>query len=267
MDHAAMLKRIESWANMEENVRALVVTGSTARGAVDDTSDIDLEIYATDPTQLLEATRWYEAFGEALVVEALANPWWHPTRLVNYVGIKVDFMIAPISDLATAVYRRPFLVLVDKDDATRQLHVETKGPRPVPTSEEFLECMHWFYAEALMAAKCIIRGELWMAKSRDAELKSMLLRMIEWDHRARYGADYETWYLGTHWREWMDSDVQAALIECWAGADAESSTSALQHTIDLFVRVSDRTAALLGQPTFDHQKVGEEVQRLLALRQ
>ena len=165
--------------------------------------------------QLLEATGWYEAFGEVLVVEAMANPWWYPTRLVNYVGVKVDFMIATIPDLATTVYRRPFRVLVDKDAATGHLRVETKRPRPAPKPEEFLECVHWFYAEALMAAKCIIRGELWMAKSRDAELKSMLLRMIEWDHRARYGADYETWYLGTHWREWMDSDVQAAVIECW----------------------------------------------------
>ena len=261
-----MLKRIERWANTEENVRALVLTGSTARGAVDDLSDIDLEIYVTHPTQLLEATGWYEAFGEVLVVEALANPWWHPTRLVNYVGMKVDFMIATISDLPSTVYRHPFRVLVDKDAATGHLRVETKGPRPAPKPQEFLECMHWFYAEALMAAKGIIRGELWMAKSRDAELKSMLLRMIEWDHRARYGADYETWYLGTHWREWMDSDVQTALIECWAGADAPSSITALQHTIELFVRVSERTAALLGQPTFDHEKVGEEVQRLLALR-
>jgi aminoglycoside 6-adenylyltransferase len=265
MDRVAMLRRIECWAREEENIRVLVITGSTARGATDDLSDLDLELYVTDPARLLEATEWYEAFGDVLVVEALANPWWHPTRLVNYMGIKVDFMIATIGDLATAVYRRPFRVLVDKEDATGHLYVEPKGPQPVPRADEFLECIHWFYAEALMAAKCITRGELWMAKSRDAELKSMLLRMLEWDHRARYGADYETWYLGTHWREWMDSDVQAALIECWAGADAESSATALMHTIDLFVRVSERTAALLSQPTFDHQKVSEEVQHLLAL--
>jgi aminoglycoside 6-adenylyltransferase len=264
MDRAAMLDRIKSWVEAEENVRVLVVTGSVAREAADDLSDIDLELYVTDPTPLLESTDWYEAFGDVLVVEALPNTWWHPTRLVNYVGGKVDFMIAMVADISTVVYRRPFRVLVDKDEATGHLHVEPKGPRPSPTADEFLECVHWFYAEALMAAKCIVRDELWMAKSRDAELKTMLLRMLEWDHRARCGADCDTWYLGTHWREWMDPDVQAALIECWAGADAQSSAIALKNTIALFVRVSERTAAALGEPPFDHQKVGDEVQRCLA---
>jgi aminoglycoside 6-adenylyltransferase len=266
MNHATMLDHIKRWAEAEENVRVLIVTGSVAREATDELSDIDLELYVTDPSRLLDTTAWYQAFGDVLVVEALPNPWWHPTRLVNYGGAKVDFMIAGTADLATAVYRRPFRVLVDKDHATAHLGVEPKGPRPAPTAEEFLECVHWFYAEALMAAKCIVRGELWMAKSRDAELKAMLLRMLEWDHRSRYGADYETWYLGTHWREWMDPDVQKALAECWAGADALSSATALTHTIDLFIRVSERTAAALGHPAFDHKRVGDEVHRLLALR-
>jgi aminoglycoside 6-adenylyltransferase len=267
MNLAAMVGHIESWAEAEANVRVLVVTGSVAREASDDLSDLDLELYVRDPTPLLERTQWYEAFGDVLVVEALPNPWWHPTRLVHYVDGKVDFMIAGFADITTAVYRRPFRVLVDKDDATGHLHIETGGPPPPPTAEEFLECLNWFYAEALMAATCIVRDELWMAKSRDAEAKSMLLRMLEWDHRGRYGADYDTWYLGTHWREWMDPNVQAALTQCWASADTRSSATALSNTIALFVQVSERTAAVLGEPPFDHQKVGHEVQRRLALLQ
>jgi len=261
-----MLDRIERWANAEDNVRVLVVTGSVAREADDDLSDIDLELYVTDPAPLLEATDWYEAFGDVLVVEALPNPWWHPTRLVNYAGGKVDFMVAPAAELARTVYRRPFRVLVDKDEAAGHLRIQPNGPRPAPTAEEFLECVHWFYAEALQAAKCIVRDELWMAKSRDAELKLMLLRMLEWDHRARHGPDYDTWYLGTHWREWTDPDVQATLTACWAGADPRDSASALKNSVALFARVAERTAAALGEPAFDHQRVGHEVERRLALR-
>jgi aminoglycoside 6-adenylyltransferase len=245
----------------------LIVTGSVARAATDALSDIDLELYVTDPGLLLDTTAWYEAFGQVLVVEALPNPWWHPTRLVNYVGGKVDFMIASVSDLVIATYRRPFRVLVDKDHGTEHLHVEPKGPRPAPSAEEFLECVHWFYAETLMAAKCIVRDELWMAMSRDAEAKAMLLRMLEWDHRSRYGANYDTWYLGTHWREWMDQDIQTALTKCWSGWDPEQSATALTDTIDLFALVSERTAGALGQEPFDHKKVSTEVQRILALRE
>lgn len=260
-----MLDRIVGWAEADENLRVLIVTGSMAREATDALSDIDLELYAREPSRLLDSTDWYCSFGDVLVVEALPNPWWHPTRLVHYVGGKVDFLIAAVTDVATAVYRRPFRVLVDKDALTGHLHIEPKGTRPPPAAEEFLECVHWFFAEALMAAKCIVRDELWMSKSRDAELKSMLLRMLEWDHRARYGPDYDTWYLGTHWRDWMDPDVQSALRECWAGADPRSSATALMNSIALFVRAAQRTAAALRQPAFDYRKAAREVQRCLAL--
>jgi aminoglycoside 6-adenylyltransferase len=62
----------------------------------------------------------------------------------------------------------------------------------------------------------------------------------------------------------MDSDVQVAILECWAGADASSSTTALLNTIELFVRMSERAAAALGGPPFDHRKVGHKVQTFFA---
>jgi len=266
MDHAAVLARIVQWAERDDNVRAVVVTGSVARGAVDALSDIDVELYVQRPEALLESTEWYEAFGEVLVVEALPNPWWHPTRLVHYVGGKVDFMIGSRRDLAGARYVRPFEVVVDKDGATGHLVRSEKEPRTPPSPGEFSECVHWFYAECLMEAKCLSRGELWMAKNRDAEAKALLLRMIEWDHRSRHGWAYDTWYLGTHWRQWMDADVVAALGRCWGRLDAPDSSAALVHTVELFGRLSVRTAALLELGSFDHQKVGDEVRRILVAR-
>lgn len=59
-----------------------------------------------------------------------------------------------------------------------------------------------------MCAKATVRDELWAAKFRDQDLNARLLQMIEWDHRARYGADYDTRYLGTRMTTWMDPDVR-----------------------------------------------------------
>ncbi len=61
--------------------------------------------------------------------------------------------------------------------------------------------MNHFYAAASMAAKAIVRGELWAATIRDRDLKQELLSMIEWDHKARYGWAYDTWYDGKYLRE------------------------------------------------------------------
>src|SRR5438067_2777157 len=105
MDQRSILNRVVAWARHHDNIRALVLTGSAARGdeAVDELSDLDIELYVTDPSVLLEHDAWYHQFGEVLVVEALENPGWHPTRLVYYADGKIDFMVAPTDVLADGV--------------------------------------------------------------------------------------------------------------------------------------------------------------------
>jgi aminoglycoside 6-adenylyltransferase len=143
-----------------------------------------------DPSALLDNTTWYTRFGEVLVVEALPNLGWHPTRLVYYVDGKIDFMIGPVAALATTRYERRFQVLLHKDDIATRLALVPPVAVPAPTEDAFVRCIHWFYAAAIMCAKCIVRDEPWQAKHRDWDLKQELMRMIEWDHKARYGWAY-----------------------------------------------------------------------------
>jgi predicted nucleotidyltransferase len=84
VNHAAILQQVVDWARSQENVRAAVLTGSVARGEDEfgELSDLDIELYVSDPSALLDHSAWYEQFGEVLVVETLENPGWHPTRLV-----------------------------------------------------------------------------------------------------------------------------------------------------------------------------------------
>ena len=69
-----------------------------------------------------------------------------------------------------------------------------------------------------------------MAKVREFELMSHLLQMIEWDRRARYGKEFDTWYRGMHWRDWMDADVRDDLASRWGHFDAVDSSEALLQT-------------------------------------
>jgi aminoglycoside 6-adenylyltransferase len=106
MDHDHVLNLIITWAKAEGNVRALVLTGSAARGDAHELSELDIEVYAAEPSKLSDDNSWYAQFGAVLVVEALANPAWHPTRLIYYVGGKIDFMVAPIATLAASIRSR-----------------------------------------------------------------------------------------------------------------------------------------------------------------
>jgi aminoglycoside 6-adenylyltransferase len=265
VDHARVLADVVAWAEGEENVRLVVVTGSLAR-APDEAhalSDLDVELYVREPRDLLGRREWYRTFGEVLVVEELENPGWHPTRLVYYVDGKIDFMIGGVTAAEGGVaYGRPYRVVVDKGGLGSRLRLEPEKRRP-PDRDAFLRCVNWFWAAALMAAKDIVRDEPWKAKMRDRDLKDELLLMIEWDHRARYGPGFDTWHLGTRMRRWMDADILDALERCWSSFALDETRSALLASVALFDRVATRTAAALGLDRFDATRVRAEVERIL----
>ncbi|HTW06401.1 MAG TPA: aminoglycoside 6-adenylyltransferase [Acidimicrobiales bacterium] len=265
MDHERVISKVVAWANTEENIRLVVLVGSVGRGDadVDELSDLDLQLYVTDPERLLADPTWHRRFGEVLVVENLPNPGWYPTRLCYYVDAKIDFILTPVGDIGVDTYDEPFRVLLDKDHASERLPLAP--PRhSLPSEPEFSECVNWFYAAAIMGARCVARDEPWLAKNRDADAKQELLKMIVWDHRARYGPDYDTWFLGKHLDQWMDADVREALDRCWGAFPVADARAALIATVELYERLACRTAEALGlaQPLIDGPRA--EVARILA---
>ncbi len=266
MDHRAVLEHVVEWAQSDHNIRASVLTGSLARDpdAADAEADLDVELYVTDPLLLLQDDTWYHQFGEVLVVEALENPDWHPTRLVYYADGKIDFMIGPATVLQGSVeYDRPFRILIDKDGAGRAFQRTTGVEAQRPTSAEFLECVHWFYAAAIMWAKYVARDDPWAAKQRDFFSKELLLMMLEWDHKARKGWDYDTWYLGVHLREWVDAELLGPIDACWSGFSRPDSVRALRASLFLFDVLSTRTAIALSITPFDATRVRRRIDHLL----
>jgi aminoglycoside 6-adenylyltransferase len=265
MDHQRVLGEVIEWANANDNIRAIVLTGSMARGVeqTDEWSDLDIELYAIDPARLLDDDSWYARFGKVLAVEALPNPGAHPTRLLYLVDGKIDFTVAPATSLGTTRYVRPFRVLFDKDNEALDLAVAVPLTGSPPTPVELLECMNFFFAAALMCAKAIVRGELWPATIRDRDLKQELLTMIEWDHKTRYGWDYDTWYDGKYLGKWADPDVQVALASCWARFDAVDMKRALIASLDLFETLADRAFRADGPIAFDAGAARAEVLRIL----
>jgi len=266
MRHDVILTHVVGWMRTEPNVRAAVLTGSLARddATPDHLSDIDIEVYVGHPAPLLETADWYEQLGEVLTVEALENPVWHPTRLVYYADAKIDFMVANVSALQDAPpYQRPFHVLVDKDGAASGLtSVDGRMSEP-PTPRDIEVCVNHFHAAALMCAKYIARGEPWLAKMRDWESKEQLLKMLEWDHKARHGWHYETWWLGHHINDWMDQDLRNSLDPLWAHFTASSSADALRRCVLIFSDASERVCIAMGMVPLTSQKVLRRIEEIL----
>ena len=260
-----MINTFTLWAQRQENVRALVLTGSAAAGQAHPLSysDIDVYVHYTDP--LLKNDSWWDQLGEVLVVERLHAPGWFPSRIVYYAGGKLDLTVIPVEQITSIQRDRPFQVLLDKDEHAPALSLAPLCSA-LPAAHDYEQALHWGYAAALMCAKEVVREELWMAKVRDRDLKEQLLRLIEWDHRARYGTQVDVRYLGTRMRQWMDFDVQEALDACWGHFDAADTAAALRASMALFARLAVRVADQLAFEDFDHERLRTEVDVILSTR-
>ena len=90
---------IRAWATVQEDVRALVQTGSLVRhdGLADEFSDLDIEIISRDPAFLIDSDAWIDKIGSPITIlrlDAEDDQQWS-TRLVIFEGgIKVDFTLA-----------------------------------------------------------------------------------------------------------------------------------------------------------------------------
>jgi aminoglycoside 6-adenylyltransferase len=265
VDHDAVLREVVQWVERDSNVRALVLEGSVGRGdvSVDEWSDLDVRLYVAEPRPLLERREWFEQFGEVLVVEALENPGWYPTRLVYYVDGKIDFMIAPLDALRDRRrFGRRVQVLVDKDGLTTAIEQGEPPSVTVPDAAEFLRCVNEFYAAALVCARMLVRDEPVKAKFRDWDMKTRLFEMIAWDHRARYGSARDVRPFGTSFRTWVDADVAEALDRCWSDLRVDASIRALHATVALFRTTGDRAASAIDLQPFAADAVVEEIARI-----
>lgn len=262
MNYELTLRSLLEWTSHNDNIRAVVLTGSAATADDHPLSDRDIELHVRDTRPLEIDDSWWIDLGTVLAVERLENDDDQPTRLIYYVGGKLDFTLVGAGE-GPGEYERPFTVLLDKDGVAEGFSLCSRQPE-IPDQDLFDECCNWAWAAALMTAKAIVRDEPWSVMTRDADLKAELLRMIEWDHNIRYGTGRDVRYLGTRMRQWMDRDVQERLEKCWATFGGDSC-GALLRTADLFRDLAGSVAPGAHLTDFHHSAVFEEVRRILAL--
>lgn len=261
MNYDSVLREVIRWAESDENVRCVVLTGSAAAASDHPLSDRDIEIHLRDPKALEQDDSWWNALGTVIAVERLEDADGQPTRLIYYTGGKLDFTLVDVA-VASGLYDRSFRVLLDKDGTAQNFRC-SEPVAALPDQEIYDECVNWASAAALMVAKAIARNEPWSVKIRDSDLKSELLRMIEWDHLLRYGGSRDVRYLGTRMRQWMDAETQKRLEECWATFSVADSERALIASHQLFHDLAAKVAVAAGLVGFDHETVRAEISDIL----
>jgi aminoglycoside 6-adenylyltransferase len=253
---AALFELILAWAERDDNVRALILTGSSARddGRNDEFSDLDLEVIARDPRPLRESDAWFEAFGEIWAMLRF-DELRYPTRLLIYDGgSKADFTVAGVDrieemrDTLDQLYERGYRVLLDKDGVTDRLPVAS-GRFPVisaPTQPEYDFVVEEFWFEAMHLPRYLTRGDFWVAQFRGWTMKTDLLKMLEWRAVSTQSEHVDVWHIGLHLDEWLDDQTYREVHNVFGHFDRDDQWRALLAICELFARVSRETAGALG---------------------
>lgn len=260
MGVADYLDKIIDWTNKRSDITALILTGSLARQdrMIDELSDIDIEIIAERPQDLLKNSDWIGEIGDILTYLPLdpdENQAW-ATRLVFYRdGTKVDFTLADSTRLQTMIdaatldslYQRGYRALLDKNGVASQLPAASGISQhpPLPTQKQFQASVEEFWFEAAHIPKYLYRGELWTVKLRDWTMKELLLQMMEWQALAKSTSDVDTWHQGSHMPQWLAPHIWQELHQTFGQFDADSARQAFYASIQLYSQLARKVAESL----------------------
>lgn len=252
------LAKFMRWAEDNNDIRAAFVVGSRARieYPADAYSDLDIIFFCVNQSSYIANTAWLNEFGTVWAVNISQKTGIDPElKIIFEGGYQVDFVIHSASVLRQMVLRKhcptDFLrgakYIVDKDSVSQYiLPSNTISPPLKPITEElFRQVVNEFWCTALLTAKLILRDALWVAKDRDADMKSLLLQMIEWHQRVTNGEEHFIWDSGRYISQWASTDIVEDLESAYGRFNKEDSWNALQVTMKLFRRLSSAVADLM----------------------
>ncbi len=253
----SLLNKVVDWARHEVPIRAVVLTGSLARGdgSTDQWSDLDAQIIATEFSSYIADDTWLDTLGEVWIRFPLYEDV--PYRLVWFAGgVKVDFQFVSVDAIHDMIrsgalsdeYLRGYVVALDKDELFRDLppspHV---FPQPDPPSAEQVQAViNEFYFEAIHVAQFIRRREYWVVKFRDWTMKRDLLQMLEWHARATRDEPVNTWLLGKRLHEWTEETTVTAAGQIWSNWEPAALWHSLLRQIELFRKLSSELTDKMG---------------------
>jgi aminoglycoside 6-adenylyltransferase len=262
---AEYLHQFTTWAQQQDNVRAMLMTSTRAitNGPVDALSDYDLILIASNVYPFYESRDWLAAFGRVLALYRDPITPDGAFETVGYVvqfedGLKIDFWVWP-TGLLQRILQEPQLpteldagyqVLLDKDDLTAELKPPTyKGYIPTPPTESrYHDVIEMFFLDTAYVAKYLWRDDLMAAKHiMDAMLKQEhMLPMLEWRSEIDHHWSVSPGPYGRRLKQWLRPDLWAELETTYTGMDINDNWDVLFRTIALMRRVSIEVGEHLG---------------------
>jgi aminoglycoside 6-adenylyltransferase len=258
-----LIDKITAFAQADPNIRAVILEGSlVVNSHVDELSDYDVNIFASNYEKYLADDAWMSQFGAVLVYQKEQFQFYDtilPTRLVVYQGSpRIDFSFWHLRLLSAIVegekeyesYKNGYRVLVDKDRLAERLKPPTGDGFVIskPDRDEFLQTIYDFWFEAYCVAKYLHRGDLWYAKLiENRYVKDHLFKMILWDHQAQnaWAHDPLIHKEGKRFEKWASPEIVDAVTKSFSTYRVGDTWDSLFAMVELFTRLAQRTSSHL----------------------
>lgn len=129
------LAHLTGWAERREDVRALLLVGSFARGQARPDSDLDVILLTRDPTVFVNDTAWIHVLGDVSSCQLEHYGQVTSLRTLFRDGFEVELSVArtdwakrPFDSGTLRVARDGIHVLFDRDGEARQLAADAEQP-------------------------------------------------------------------------------------------------------------------------------------------
>ena len=241
---------IQQWASRNADVLAIVVVGSRARkvNPADKWSDLDLFIYVTDANKYLGCKEWLCELGDLQCAFLFKTAGDDAEYLTIYEKMhQADFVVYDADDILhieqakylPTIFARGYHILVDKIGLSQKLaQLKEDASKNEISSLELNTILQMFWFGSFYIAKQLLRGEIWVAKQRDAEMKTLLLQIIEIWVKIN-NPNIDIWHAGKFMQEWLDEDIYAKVKDTFAGFGLKESYDALYAMCLLVKELSD----------------------------
>ncbi|WP_168169784.1 aminoglycoside 6-adenylyltransferase [Candidatus Izimaplasma bacterium ZiA1] len=238
-----VLEAVIKFAENDDNIRGLVLQGSTVNDNVkeDIFSDLDPLFYVKDTSLFTSNDEWFSLFGSPILFfkdsfKEYSDLDESYTRLIIYEDtFKIDFGFAPLSHIKHANDMPLYKVVIDKDNCI-PLPQTTKEDRFYVKSESeetYNKALSEFYFDTSYVVKSLYRNELFFTKFMFNILQEKIEALLNIYLSINYEEKVNPGSKGRYYERYLDKKTWDMLLKTYSDANILNNIKALLSSIDL----------------------------------
>ncbi|MDR2222517.1 MAG: aminoglycoside 6-adenylyltransferase [Flavobacteriaceae bacterium] len=246
--------KIVSFAQANENIRAVILNGSRANSKVvpDAYQDYDIVYFVSDLEKINSETLIHQTFGTPIIqqlpdVMLLGNNPLAKSISYTYLMIfddnsRLDLTLFPLNQLAKYQADSLSVVWIDKDDIFQNIPPASDVDYHVqrPSQREFTEVCNEFWWCTTNVAKGLARQEIVYAKDMmENVVRPMFLQLIAWKIGSENNFSVSVGKSGKYIKQYLSDAVYAKITATYCDATIENNWTAL-YSMCLFFQELQR---------------------------